>query len=253
MIQNEQHTKTIRIAMIMAAGYGTRMGELTRQLPKPLLPLNDWRIIDVVLKKLECQGFKRAVINLHYLPELVRTHINGKQWEMEICFSEEAELLGTGGGIAKAEPFFDGETILAVNADVLCDIDLQEFINYHNRFNPLATMAVLPSGNNRDYSLVVFDGENNLRGFLARNEKIPAALHSGIFIGYHILTPEARTHLSPKPQSIITEFYSRALQEGKPLKIYPFSGKWIDVGTEAFYLSLRKKIQDGEINLATFL
>lgn len=239
--------------MIMAAGYGTRMGNLTRQLPKPLLPLNHWRIIDVILKKLERQGFKRAVINLHYLPELVRTHITSKQqWKMEICFSEEAELLGTGGGIAKAEPFFDGETILAVNADVLCDIDLQEFISYHNRFSPLATMAVLPSENNRDYSLVVYDEENNLRGFLARDEKIPASLHSGIFIGYHLLTPEARRHLSPAPQSIITKFYSRALQDGKPVKIYPFNGKWIDVGTESFYLTLREKIKDGEINLASF-
>ncbi len=251
MARNRQR-ETIRIAMMMAAGYGTRMGNLTRQLPKPLLPLNGWRIIDVILKKLERQGFKRVVINLHYLPELVRSHIKSKQWKMEICFSEEAELLGTGGGIAKAEPFFEGETILTVNADVLCDIDLQEFISYHNRFHPLATMAVLPSGNNWDYSLVVFDEENNLHGFLAKNEKIPPSLHSGIFIGYQLLTPEARRYLSQTPQSIITEFYSRALQGDKPLKIYPFNGRWIDVGTEAFYLSLRKKIQNGEINLETF-
>ena len=245
--------ESIRIAMIMAAGYGTRMGKLTQQLPKPLLPLNGWRIIDVVLTKLERQGFHRVVINLHHLPEVVREHILKHKWKMEICFSEEEELLGSGGGIANAEPFFEGETILAVNGDVLCDIDLQELFAYHNRHSPLATMAVLPSTNNRDYSLVVYDHENKLWGFLAKDAEIPKPFISGIFTGYHILTPQARGYLQPQQQSIITRFYSKALREGKPIKIFPFHGRWLDVGTEAFYRSVREKVQKGEISLSSFV
>ena len=244
----------VRIAMILAAGYGTRMGELARQIPKPLLPLNGHRIIEALLHKLSRQGFTRAVVNLHYLPQKMRDALKGgSRFGLELMYSEEPELLGSGGGIARAEPYFEGETILAVNADVLCTLDTREFLAFHQQFNDLATMAVLPSHNNRDYSLVLFDEENNLAGFLKKNEAIPPRCQSGIFTGYQILTPQARAYLKPVKQSVISEFYVKALGEGKTIKVYPFNGRWIDVGTKEFYASLVKKIHSGQEDLEAFM
>lgn len=244
----------VRIAMILAAGYGTRMGDLTGDIPKPLLPLNGKRIIEVVLHKLARQGFTRAVVNLHYLPQKMREALGaGSRFGLEIKYSEEPELLGSGGGIANAEPYFDGETILAVNADVLCAIDIRELLAFHQRFDPLATMAVLPSRNNRDYSLALFDAENNLAGFLKKNDAIPSPYQSAIFTGYQILTPQARAYLKPVNQSVIEELYKRALKEGKTVKVYPFSGRWIDVGTKEFYHSLVEKVRSGEEDPEAFM
>ncbi|RMF58458.1 MAG: nucleotidyltransferase family protein [Calditrichaeota bacterium] len=242
-----------QIAMILAAGYGTRMKDLTRNLPKPLIPLNGFRLIDIHLLKLKREGFKRVIINIHYLREAMREYLTSHDWGVEICLSEEEELLGTGGGIAYAEQFFEQQTIMTLNADVLCNISLQDFIRFHNSHLPLATMAIYPSTNTRDYTLVVFDNENQLVGFLPRNATLPKGLKSGIFTGYQILTPEARSYLTPHPQSIITAFYQQALKEDLPIKVFPVQGNWIDVGTRELYESVRDKIRKGELDITDFM
>jgi len=245
---------SLRTAMILAAGYGTRMADLTRELPKPLLPLNGMPIIEVVIRKLARQGIERAVVNLHYLPEKMREFLgDGSRFGLEVLFSEEPELLGSGGGIANAEKYFNGETILAANADVLCDLDIGEFYDFHCRSGALATMAVQPSSNHRDYSLALFDAANSLKNFLGKNEEIPRDVHAGIFTGYQILTPGARAYLKPENQSIITELYRKALGRGERIAVFPFTGRWIDVGEREFYLALLQKIRAGEVDLADFI
>lgn len=245
---------SLRTAMILAAGYGTRMADLTRELPKPLLPLNGMPIIEVVIRKLARQGIERAVVNLHYLPEKMREFLgDGSRFGLEVLFSEEPELLGSGGGIANAEKCFNGETILAANADVLCDLAIGEFYDFHCRSGALATMAVQPSSNHRDYSLALFDAANSLKNFLGKNEEIPRDVHAGIFTGYQILTPGARAYLKPENQSIITELYRKALGGGERIAVFPFTGRWIDVGEREFYLALLQKIRAGEVDLADFI
>lgn len=200
--------------MVLAAGFGTRMKELTKDIPKPLLPLNDHRIIDVILSKLSGQGIKRVVINLHYYGDQIKKYIdNGERYGLEVIYSREGVLLDTGGGIANAELLFRDETILVTNSDVLCGVSISSFFDFHNSENAIATMAVYPSRNNKDYSLVLYDNKNNLCGFLGKNKSIPEEYNGGIFTGYQILTPAARDYLKPlkddqpKIQSIISGFY----------------------------------------------
>lgn len=244
----------LHTAMILAAGYGTRMADLTRDLPKPLLPLNGMPIIEVVIRKLASQGIERAVVNLHYRPDKMREFLgDGSRFGLEILFSEEPALLGSGGGIANAERYFKGETILAANADVLCDLDIGEFYDFHCRSGALATMAVQPSANHRDYSLALYDSRNSLKGFLGKNEEIPRDAHAGIFTGYQILTPGARAYLKPENQSIITELYRTALGRQERIAVFPFTGRWIDVGEREFYLALLQKIRAGEVDVADFM
>ncbi|MFQ5584227.1 MAG: NDP-sugar synthase [Calditrichia bacterium] len=244
----------ISTAMVLAAGFGTRMKDLTIPLPKPMLPLDSQRIIDVILKKLSFQGFRRVVINLHYFADQLERYVgNGERYGLQVFYSEEETILDTGGGIANAERYFSGETILGVNSDVLSDISFAELFDHHRNFNPLATMAVMPSRNNRDYSLVVYARENHLRGFLKRNQPIPEDYHSGIFTGFQILTPEARHYLKPEPQSIMSAFYRRAMEEGKDIQIYTFNGVWIDLGTKDQYLAFKNSLENHQVNLAPFM
>ncbi len=244
----------LRIAMIMAAGYGTRMGSLTRDLPKPLLPLNDLRIIEVALFKLARQGFERVVINLHCFADKMQQILgDGRRYGIEIIFSHEPELLGSGGGIAKAEGHFAGETILVLNADVLSDLSIPAMFDHHRESGVLSTMCVLPSQNNKDYTLVKYTAQNRLAGFMDFGEALPANYHTGIFMGYHILSPAARAYLRPEFQSVINRFYKKALAEGEPIGIYPFSGTWIDVGTAAFYRQFVREIRHGKIDLQKFM
>jgi NDP-sugar pyrophosphorylase family protein len=237
----------------MAAGYGTRMGNLTEHLPKPLLPLNGERIIEIILLKLARQGFERAVINLHYLPQKVKDCLgDGRRYGLELIYSEEPEILGSGGGIANAEKFFANETILVVNADTLNSLDIPTFYQYHLKTKALATMHVLPSQNNHDYTLVLYGKDHRLQRILGRDKPIPADCNSGIFTGYQILSQQARGYLKPENQSIITNLYLRGVAEGQVINVFPRQTQWLDIGTAPFYQNLLEQIQTGKLDLAIF-
>jgi MurNAc alpha-1-phosphate uridylyltransferase len=103
--------------MVLAAGLGTRMRPLTLTKPKPLQLVGGKPMLDHALDKLVGAGIKRAVVNTFYLAEQIETHLKNRR-DIEIILSRENELLDTGGGIAKALPYFDGKPFFALNADL---------------------------------------------------------------------------------------------------------------------------------------
>lgn len=108
----------ITTAMLLAAGLGTRMKPLTNTLPKPLIEVAGRTLLDRVLDKLVAQGVTRAVVNVHYLADLVEAHLKART-DIEIIISDErAELLETGGGVVKALPLLGDDPFFVVNTDV---------------------------------------------------------------------------------------------------------------------------------------
>src|SRR5262245_7059025 len=107
-------------AMILAAGLGTRLRPLTHSTPKALLLVNGRPLIYYSLKLLEKHGIREAVINLHYLGDLIQKELgDGSKFGLRIHYSWEPQILGTGGGIKKASTFLEQESFLVVNSDVL--------------------------------------------------------------------------------------------------------------------------------------
>ncbi len=104
-------------AMILAAGLGTRMRPLTLTKPKPLQTIGGRTMLDLALDKLVGAGIQRVVVNTHYLAEQIEQHLQSRK-DIEIIISREDILLETGGGIAKALPYFDHKPFLALNADL---------------------------------------------------------------------------------------------------------------------------------------
>ena len=104
-------------AMVLAAGLGARMRPLTLTAPKPLQKVGGRTMLDLALDKLVAAGIKRAVVNTWYLAEQIETHLNSRH-DIEIIISREEELLDTGGGIAKALPYFEGLPFFALNSDL---------------------------------------------------------------------------------------------------------------------------------------
>lgn len=244
----------IKIAMVLAAGFGNRMKKLTAQKPKPLLPIANTTLLEMILTRLRNAGIERVVINLHYLGNTIKAYLKDKKYSRpEIIFSGEKEILGTGGGIAKAEPFFQDETILVVNSDVICTIPIRKMIQSHSHADGIATMAVVPSQKYRQYSLVLFDETGKLHGFSGKNKLPPGDLISGIFTGYQILTPEARRYLRPEFSSVITHFYRPALQQKERINIFLHHGKWFDVGTKERYLRIRNQFENDKLDFQDFL
>ena len=105
-------------AMVMAAGYGTRLRPLTDTVPKAMVKVLGRPMIDVVLDRLAAAGVERAVINLHHLGEVIRDHLKSRN-DIEIVYSEEKEILETGGGTKKALPFLGSDPFFTVNAKII--------------------------------------------------------------------------------------------------------------------------------------
>lgn len=243
----------INTGMILAAGFGTRMKEMAKDTPKALLPVGQYRLLDITIYKLKNAGIKKIVINLHYLGHMIKEHVERSRYQdVEIIFSEEKEILGTGGGIALAEPHFADETILVVNSDILSDMCLTDFIDYHFQKNSLATMAAWPSRNSLEYALLLYDKNKILQDILPKGFQPQTEEQTGIFMGYHILTPPARKFLRPVFSSVITDLYRPALQSQDRIAVYVHEGNWIDLGSKEHYFNLVQKLSEGQLALEQF-
>ena len=116
-----------RSVMILAAGRGERMGDLTKETPKPLLIFNDKPLIVWHIEKLAAAGFIDIVINVSYLAEKIKDYLgSGSQWGVRIVFSDENPVLETAGGIKKALPLLKSNPFLVINSDVFSDINYAE-------------------------------------------------------------------------------------------------------------------------------
>ena len=117
-------------AMLLAAGYGKRLGALTKDTPKPLIEVKGKALIDYHLEKLISAGFSSVSINVHYLANKIVDHVQSKfSGKIELIFSHEEDILGTGGGVNQGTSSFGQEDILIINSDVFSDFDYLNFLD----------------------------------------------------------------------------------------------------------------------------
>ena len=155
-------------AMVLAAGYGTRLGDLTEETPKPLLPLQGRPLVEYVISNLARHGFDEIAVNLHFMPAKLRAFLgDGSHWNVRIEYSEEPELLGTAGGLKKMAHFLRKEDAFLVHyGDILTDQDLTSMVDFHRKRQALVTMLVHQRmGSN---SVVELDDQQRVVGFWER-------------------------------------------------------------------------------------
>lgn len=206
-------------AMILAAGLGTRMGELTRELPKPLLPVNGKPLIVHRVEALVAAGFTDLVINVAYLSERIEAALgDGTAFGACIAWSRETDgPLGTGGGIQRALPLLGSAPFLLVNADVRCDYPLAGLRR------PLAGLAHLVLVDNPDHNA----GGDFALGNDGRvtNHGVPMLTFSGL----SVIDPRLLDGAGEGPFSL-TPLLRRAADTGH-LSGERYAGTWLDVGT----------------------
>ncbi len=129
-------------AMILSAGFGTRLKPLTDTIPKALIPYKGKPLIVHQIMKLKAEGINEIVVNVHHLKEQMIDFFNSHRFGVKIDISIEEEILGTGGGIINAEKYLkDDSHFLALNADVISDISIRQFTKNHS-MSKLAVLAV---------------------------------------------------------------------------------------------------------------
>ena len=165
--------------MVLCAGFGTRLGDLTREVPKPMLLLEGHPLLAYLLSHLKWHGFNQIAINLHFMPEAIRNHFgDGSRWQLPLSYSFEETLLGTAGGVKKMQPFFAKEEAFLVQyGDVLTDQDFSALLRFHQQKGALATLLI--HQRTRSNSVVSLDPSGRIVGFLERpSEETRAGVES---------------------------------------------------------------------------
>ena len=154
-------------AMILSAGYGTRLGNITKEIPKPMLDVNGKPMLEYIINNLKKHGFNQLAINLHFMPEIIKNYFgNGYEFGVDIVYSFEDTLLGTAGGVKKMENFFNDDSFLVHYGDVVTDQDFSAMLKFHKEKNALATLLL--HQRKKSNSVVSLDNENRIIGFLER-------------------------------------------------------------------------------------
>lgn len=237
-------------AMILAAGLGTRLRPLTETVPKPLLRVAGEPLIVWNLLLLRQHGIRDIMINLHYLGHLIEKELGtGSQYGLRISYSHEPVLLGTGGGIKQAEPFFGGEPFLVLNGDTLLDLDLTALMTFHQKVSALATMVVRKDAEAVRWGELRLDQAQRIVSIHGRGRPEAACAGGWMFAGVHVMHPRLLSEIPLNVESSIIEAYIRAIEKGEPIAGYLMGGYWSDIGTPERYMQAERDAAAGLIDL----
>lgn len=218
--------------MLLAAGFGTRLRPLTNQIPKPLIPVDGVPLIFYNLALLKKHGIRDVVINLHHLGHKIKKALgSGRRFGLKFKYSFEDEIRGTGGGIKKAAKFFNGETFLVLNADIIVDLDIQRLTAFHKKKKVPATIVVKKKSRSDKFGTVFVKRSGEVASFFVAPHS-PNRIFSAFFTGIHVINPPFLNHLIPGRKScIVRDGYEPFVSSQGRLGAYEHRGFWSDLGT----------------------
>jgi len=196
-----------------------------------------------------------AVINLHYEPESIRGLVgDGSRHGIKVHYSEEVVIMGTAGGLKKAEPYLKGSgSFFMINSDCISDCDLTAALKKHRESQAIATMILMPPVSGADYGVVEVGERERVLRIAGRpeGESEPGAGHYN-FTGIHVLEPEVFEAIPPKGKvEINNEVYPALIRSGKVIKSFIHTGFWRELGNPQLYLmgvlAFLKEVHDPQI------
>ena len=224
--------------MILAAGLGTRLLPLTEDKPKALVKVNNRTLLEICIQKLVNAGITDIIINVHHFAEMIITYLNqNNNFNVNIQISDErTALMDSGGGILRAASFFgNNDSFLVYNVDILSNIDLNLFMEYHLKGNAIATLAVR---NRLTTRYLLFDKNLHLQGRIDEKNKL-IQVNNGIrrenlrnlaFSGIHMINPLFFQLTTKTNKFSIIDAYLE-LSEKETIKAYLHDeDTWIDAG-----------------------
>lgn len=228
-------TTKLDTAMILAAGFGTRLKPLTETTPKALIPYKGKPMIENVLSKLIGEGITKFVINTHYLSEQLEEYFNVNKFPADIKIIHEDEILGTGGGIKNASRHLKHvKNFLVYNVDVDSDVNIQEMYKHHMGKNNFVTLAVKKRETKRP---LLFDENLNLIGNKNSEGEYNYTSYSGNinyygFTGIHIISTEIFNDFTETGFFDIFRAYFRHVKAGRHISGFDIKDtEWKDLGT----------------------
>ncbi len=253
-------------AMILAAGFGTRLFPLTIDRTKPAIPFLGKPLVGYVAEYVAKFGFTDVVVNLHHQPESVKKALGGgEKFGVKIQYTlEEPKILGTAGALDNARRYLENETFLIVNGKIITDIDISGALETHRNSGALATMVLKPNPKRERFTIVETEG-NLVTGFgdFPEQDSGFGIQDSGLetqkiqnpkskiqnplmFTGIHILEPRVFDYIPRGVYSdIVPTFYRPAIAGGEKIVAHITTGNWFELSTIPRYLDISLAMLNG--------
>ena len=216
-------------AIILAGGRGTRLAPYTSILPKPLMPVGDRAILELVVDQLAACGVKKVSFCVGYLAHLIRAVFDQRtNTDTEIVYVHEAEALGTAAPLRLVEGL--DETFITMNGDVLTDLDYGDLVRYHRASGNVLTIATHQRSIKMDYGMLHLDVRERVREFEEKPE-----IFSQVSMGIYVMEPSVLDHIPVGEFFDFPDLVRALLRAEEPVGAYRFKGMWFDIGRAEDY------------------
>jgi mannose-1-phosphate guanylyltransferase len=239
-------------AMVMAAGVGSRLDPLTKRVPKPLVPVANQPVMDILLKKLAKIGVKDVIANTHYLAEQIVSRYEKNNLGINFKHIQEDTLSGTAGGVKKCQFFFDkNENFLVLSADGLTNADLEFAITSHEKSGAIASIGIKKVREEEipNFGVVVTDGNGFVSGFQEK-PAIEEARGNSINTGIYVFNYKIFDYI---PENTFFDFaknvFPTLLKNNIKINTFPVNEYWSDIGTINQYFESTKDLFDGKCTI----
>ncbi len=217
-------------AVVLAGGKGTRLAPYTTILPKPLMPIGDMPILEVLLRQMKRSGINHVVLTVGHLASLLRAYFgDGAQWDLEITYSHEKQPLGTAGPIALVKGL--DKTFLVTNGDVLTTLDIKKLIAFHKQKGGIATIAAHRRQVKIDLGVIQWDGDGQVSGYIEK----PTNDYT-VSMGVYVFEPRVLDYIPVGQYLDFPDLILKLIARGEKVCGYIFDGYWMDLGRPDDYI-----------------
>ncbi|HNV68756.1 MAG TPA: nucleotidyltransferase family protein [Candidatus Ozemobacteraceae bacterium] len=234
LIQRQQRENW---AVIMAGGRGTRLGELTRSTPKPLLTVGDRPLLGTILTRLRRHGIRRVFLAVNHLADQVKTYVgDGSAFDLEVSCLEEREVLGTAGalGLLPEKPALP---LIVMNGDLLTSVHFGNLLDFHTASHRALTVCIRECRFQVPYGVVTARG-NDLIDIIEKPEQ-EVFINAGIYI----LNPEVLERIVPGTKIDMPDLIKKMTGEKGGVGCFPLGSFWMDIGRPDDFLRAQSEYQ----------
>jgi len=230
------------VGFILAGGKGTRLAPFTTFIPKPLMPIGDLPILEVVIRQLKAVGVSEVVLAVGHHAQLIQAFVgDGSRLGIKVHYSLEAFPLGTAGPLknfdfSSVEPF---DALIVTNGDILTTLNLSRAIDAHFSNEAIATICINERCVNIDFGVIKFDQAQNLVGY---DEK--PSIHYNVSMGINILSSEALAHIPKDKFFNIPDLMIDLKENSKKVYCHKEPAYWLDIGRIEDYSEACKIFED---------
>jgi dTDP-glucose pyrophosphorylase/CBS domain-containing protein len=225
-------------AVIMAGGYGTRLRPFTEDLPKPMLPIGDRPLMELIIGQLRRMGIKRVNIATHYLPDKIKDHFgDGRDFGIALSYVTEESPLGTAGALGLMET--PENPLLIINGDILTNVNFKAMLEFHKENKAALTVAV------RKYDMNVPYGVIESEGAFVRGLREKPLLSFLVNAGIYLIEPSVHQYIPNGRHSNMTDLIQRLIDEGLPVASFPIMEYWLDIGSDIDYAQAQQDVKNG--------